>query len=141
MRSPLKRKSSNRGQVSRVYEQTAPVKGWIANETIVGADEGGAYQLDNWIPEPNAIRLRAGYSRHSFVYGNTPIDTLMVYQAGGVQTLFACSNGQIVDVTAQLPAGWATFFWSPYEVSYAGATAKPWSQQFWGPYEAAFSRG
>lgn len=99
MRKAKKRKSADRGQTSVPFTQAAPTKGWISSENIIGMDPESAYLLDNWFPETNSIVIRAGFAVHSSVPGFGPVETLMAYQAGGSDKLFAVSGGGIYDVT------------------------------------------
>ncbi len=110
MRFPIRKKTKvPRGQVSHIAEQEAPIKGWIASENIVGTDPLGAFQLDNWFPEPNAIILRPGYAQWNFISGGTAINTLMVYESGSKVQMFAISGNAIYDVTANAPSVAAPF--------------------------------
>jgi hypothetical protein len=105
MRKPGSRKAGPGQRISSVFRQAAPIKGWISNENIVGMDPDSAFQLDNWFPETNSIKLRPGYSVHNFIPGSSPIETIMVYQAGGAIQLFAASGSSIFDVTATDASG------------------------------------
>lgn len=138
MRNPIKAKRRG-GQVSRVYRQEAPIKGWMANQNIAEMDADAAYQLDNWFPETNSIVLRQGYSLHNLVAGGGAVQTIMVYMAG--TNVFAVANGNIYDVTAQVAAPWTLAYWGPFEFAYSGTAGTPWNYIFWGPEVFAFQAG
>jgi hypothetical protein len=140
MRRPARQRSAFAAAKTRVYRQPAPVKGWIASENIVGMPPDSAYQLDNWFPETNSIKLRPGYDVHNVVLGGAPIDTIMVYQAGASLALFAASGSAIYDVSAAAASPWTEAYWTPWELAYQAAPAPdPWSSFYWGPATLSFN--
>ena len=87
----------------------APVKGWTAEESPLGAERGTAFILDNFWPEATECRVRRGYESHATAVGGE-IRTLMSYVSGTTQKMFAArSNGTIYDATS---AGSATSSYS-----------------------------
>jgi hypothetical protein len=99
MRTALARKSKRGAQVSKIRQQVAPIKGWVANKNIARIPSDAAWVLDNWIPETNQISIRPGYAEHADPEGGVAIETLMVHSAGGTKQLFACEGTSIWDVT------------------------------------------
>lgn len=86
--------------VSRLKTRRAPTLGWIANENIADMPEDGAYSMENWYPEPDSIRLRPGSSTHATLSAGGLVETVMPYQSGSDEKLFAAANNSIYDVTA-----------------------------------------
>lgn len=61
--------------------------------------------LNNWVPRPGWVELRAGYNTWAttgatYLTGD-PVETLIVYRALGVEKLFAATGGIIFDVSNQ----------------------------------------
>lgn len=86
----------------RARSQTAsfpgPVRGWIRNESLARAGQGGAERLDNWFPTPEGARMRAGSTKHATI--DSDVVALMVYDSGSTQKLFAANGSAIYDVTS-----------------------------------------
>lgn len=140
MRRPARQRASFAAPKSGVYRQPAPVKGWIASENIVGMPPDSAFQLDNWFPETNSIKLRPGYAVHNLVLGGAPIDTIMVYQAGTTLALFAATGSAIYDVSELAAPPWTLSHWTPWEMAFeAGQTPAPWSNFYWGLETLSFN--
>jgi hypothetical protein len=140
VRKPIKRKATFGSQISDVYRQPAPTKGWIASENIVGMPPDSAFLLDNWFPETNSIKLRAGYDVHSLVLGGSPVDTIMVYQAGTNVSIFAAVGSSIYDVTATVADPWDFVYWAE-GLPWFGSTSTPtpWVTFFWGGSFVSFN--
>ncbi|RUV16957.1 MULTISPECIES: hypothetical protein [unclassified Mesorhizobium] len=63
-------------------------------------EETGAVVLDNFFPEPDAIRWRHGSQIFATTPETTAVETMMVWQGGVANNIFACVGGKIYDVTA-----------------------------------------
>jgi hypothetical protein len=99
MRQAL-RPNPKRKPVARTISIKAPVKGWVATESLMNADPATAAQLDNFFPEPQTVRARRGKTLHVSGIGD-PVETLMPYSpSGGVSSLFAAAAENIWDVTS-----------------------------------------
>lgn len=94
------RGSRNKGPVSKSHMIPASTKGWLANEAISKMDPAGAVVLDNWFPEPDAIRLRHGSQVFASTPSTTPTESVLVWQGGASSNIFACTGGAIYDCTA-----------------------------------------
>ena len=82
----------------------APVEGWDAISPLAEMDPKRAPILQNWVPRPGYVELRAGFVPFSGG-GSTPVETLMVYRpAAGHQKMFAASSNTIYDVSAAGPS-------------------------------------
>jgi hypothetical protein len=63
-----------------------------------------AVTLDNLFPGVSSVMLRGGYIRHATGISGQ-VESLMTYNAGGVDEMFAIAQGSIYDVTAAGPVG------------------------------------
>jgi hypothetical protein len=85
--------------LSRSTTLWAPIKGWRSDEGAAKEQPGAALKLINWIPEPDAVRLRRGFSSHAT--GMTyEVETLMVYTSATDSAMFAGVDDKIYDVSA-----------------------------------------
>src|SRR5258708_1427395 len=55
--------------------------------------------LNNWIPRPGWVELRSGFTQWNSLVPNAAVETLMVYRAKGLETMFAASANTIYDVS------------------------------------------
>lgn len=77
----------------------APIKGWNARDALGDMDPLSAVILQNFWPGTSSVILRSGYSR--FATGITgQVETLMAYQSGTTQQLFAAATTKIYNVTS-----------------------------------------
>lgn len=83
---------------SKVMSFPAPVKGWIKNEALTRATDGGAEQLDNIFPTAQGARLRKGRSKQATI--GAACKALFNYKSGSTKKLFAASATDIYDVTS-----------------------------------------
>jgi hypothetical protein len=83
---------------SKIMSFPAPVKGWIKNEALTRATDGGAEQLDNIFPTAQGARLRKGRSKQATIAA--ACKALFSYKSGNTEKLFAASATDIYDVTA-----------------------------------------
>jgi hypothetical protein len=99
MRRPA-RVPVNRQQKATVKSIPAPVGGLNARDALADMDEKDAVTLDNVFPESNYAVLRRGYETHRTGCGGS-VQSLLVYRAStGSDTLFACANNKIWNVTS-----------------------------------------
>lgn len=90
---------TTKSRVSRTRSIVAPVGGLNARDAISAMKETEATIMTNWFPTPSDVAVRNGYADH--VTGITgSVDTLMPYNNGVTQELFAVANGAIYDVTS-----------------------------------------
>ena len=76
-----------------------PTEGWDAISPLASMDPKRAPILENWVPRPGWVELRAGFTPWSWVGSNTPVETLMVRRASTSQRMFAAAGTNIFEVT------------------------------------------
>lgn len=76
----------------------APKRGWISNESLIGAMPDGAEVLDNIFPTAQGARLRKGRTKHGTIAAACKM--LMQYKSGAAEKMFAASASAIYDITA-----------------------------------------
>jgi hypothetical protein len=78
----------------------APVRGWIANENLANATEGGAAVLENWFPTATGLRIRAGSELYATLGdGTLPVRSLFSYLNGVIRKFFGATDEAIYDIT------------------------------------------
>lgn len=77
----------------------APTDGWDAISPLASMDPKRAPILDNWVPRPGYVELRAGYDPWTWVGSSAPVETLMVRRGPTAQQMFAAAGGGIYDVS------------------------------------------
>lgn len=77
----------------------APTDGWDAISPLAIMDPKRAPILDNWVPRPGYVELRAGYSPYVVKLTASPVESLMVLRAPTGQQMFAASGDGIYDVS------------------------------------------
>lgn len=82
----------------------APIRGWVANESLALSKPGAAYLLENIFPTLTGARLRGGSLKHATV-GIALVESLLTYRSGSLEKLFAASDGEIFDITAPADSG------------------------------------
>ncbi len=99
-RTPQFRKAVAGQQVSRETTLPAPVLGWNTRESLAEMDEKYVVETDNIFGDTTDIRTRQGVTDH--VTGiSDEVETLMGYNGGATQTLFAATDaGDIYNVTS-----------------------------------------
>jgi hypothetical protein len=78
----------------------SPTDGWDALSPLALMDPKRAPILDNWVPRPGWVELRAGYNVWSTV-SSTAVETILIWRGPGSEKMFAAANGHIYDVTTQ----------------------------------------
>jgi hypothetical protein len=76
------------------------IKGWVENESIATMPPDTAFELINWFPDPDALRLRNGSQLWATCGAETlGVGTVFSWLGGGSNKLLAACNGKIYDVT------------------------------------------
>lgn len=83
----------------------SPTDGWDAISPLALMDPKRAPILNNWVPRTGWVELRSGYRTWSttgatYLTGS-PVETIMVYRALGVERMFAAAGGKIYDCSTQ----------------------------------------
>jgi len=94
----MQRKKPDMKRVSSTASVPAPVGGLNAREAISSMPEEDAVTMENWFPTPSDVAVRNGYEEHVTGLPGA-VETLMIYNIGTTQKLFAVSNGGIYDTT------------------------------------------
>lgn len=78
----------------------APIEGWDAISPLAAMDPKRAPILQNWVPRPGWIELRAGYTVQNLLPTSAPVESLFVWRPpSGIEKLFAAADGSIYEVT------------------------------------------
>lgn len=83
----------------KTYTFPAPIRGWVANESLALSKGGAASVLENWFPTQTGIRVRGGSIRKATV-STVIVESLLNYASGSTKKMFAASDGSIYDITA-----------------------------------------
>lgn len=78
----------------------APTDGWDAISPLALMDPKRAPILDNWVPRPGFVELRAGYIPYIQELTLNPVETLAVWRGTAAQKMFAASGGKIYDISS-----------------------------------------
>jgi hypothetical protein len=78
----------------------APTEGWDAISPLASMDPKRAPILDNWVPRPGWVELRAGFTPWTWVGNNNAVETLMVRRAPTGERMFAAVTTSIYEVSA-----------------------------------------
>lgn len=89
----------SRGRVSSTKSIQAPTGGLNARDPIADMRETEAVELENWFPTPSYVEVRNGSEAHVTGFSD-PVETLIPYNNGGVQELFAAAGDSIFDATS-----------------------------------------
>jgi len=93
------RQAKNRNPaVARDQTFDAPVRGWLQSVNRGKVAPETATVLDNWFPEIDGIRARAGSVRFANI--GSRVESMFSYEAGTTRRLFATDEGNIYDITA-----------------------------------------
>lgn len=102
MRTPalLSRKPVSPPAQQRMTTKTfpAPLRGIVANESLVLSQPAGALVLENYIITKTSIKPRGGSAVKATV-GSRKVETLLTYKSGIFEAMFAASDGKIFDVS------------------------------------------
>ncbi len=97
MASPVRRRLIQR-TTNNVASLPAPVGGWNARDSLANMAPTDAVTLDNLFPGVSSVSLRGGYAKHAT--GMTgQVESLLVYNAGTNDKMYAVVGGNIFEVT------------------------------------------
>ena len=103
MASPARRRLIQRTS-NNVASLPAPVGGWNARDSLANMAPTDAVTLVNLFPGVSSVALRGGYTKHAT--GMTgQVESLLVYNAGATDKMFAAVGGDIFEVTSAGPVG------------------------------------
>lgn len=95
----VKPKQTSKRQVSRTASIQAPTGGLNARDAIANMKETDAVTMTNWFPSTASVDIRNGYQSHATgITGN--VETLMSYNYGATEELYAVVDGDIFDVSS-----------------------------------------
>jgi hypothetical protein len=99
-------RNSQRAQKAYGASVPSPTGGWDAVSPLSNMKPDRAPVLDNWVPRPNHVHVRRGFTSHATGLGSGVVDTLMPYHAVTVSgnKLFAAANNSIYDATSAATA-------------------------------------
>ncbi len=105
----------------------APTGGWDAISPLAVMDPQRAPILDNWVPRPGWVELRAGFSGWSLDFASAAVETLMVPRSPSGEEMFAAAGGSIYDVSSQglmteVVSGLSSARWQYVNFTPAGGT-------------------
>jgi hypothetical protein len=86
-------------RVSNTASLSAPVGGWNARDSLADMNPNDAVILTNWFPSTNEVTLRKGHSRFATGFSGQ-VETVMSYNSGVIDELFAVDNGNVYNITA-----------------------------------------
>jgi len=98
MASPVRRRLIQRTS-NNVASLPAPVGGWNARDSLANMAPTDAVTLDNLFPSVSSVLLRGGYVEHATGMSGQ-VETLMTYNGGSNDKMFAIVGGNIYDVTS-----------------------------------------
>jgi hypothetical protein len=87
-----------RQQAAQTVTVAAPIGGWNARDALGAMDPLDAVTLQNFWPGTNSVILRNGYTKHATGLPGQ-VQSLMAYNSGTANKLFAASVTSIYDVT------------------------------------------
>lgn len=86
-------------QVAKMQSFSAPLRGWVRNESRVSNKGDGADVLDNWFPTATGIKVRGGSDKYATVGAGTRVGAIIPYVLGTTKKLFAANDTAIYDIT------------------------------------------
>jgi hypothetical protein len=95
-------RNSQRAQKAYGAFVPSPTGGWDAVSPLSSMKPDRAPVLDNWVPRPDTVEVRKGYTSHALGMGSGVVDSLMPYNAVTTagNKLFAAAGGSIYDATS-----------------------------------------
>jgi len=91
-------------QRSQTVSVAAPIGGWNARDALGAMDPLDAVTLTNFWPGTNSVILRNGYTKHSTGFPGQ-VQSVMAYNSGTANKLFAASGSGIYDATSSGAVG------------------------------------
>lgn len=96
--------NTKKQRVSRTTSIPAPTGGLNARDAIADMSIKDAVIMTNWFPSTSSVDIRNGYQSHSTgITGD--VETLMTYNYGSTEELWAVVDGDIIEVTASGAVG------------------------------------
>lgn len=115
LRQALRNKSQGRAQNAVPATLSAPIGGWNTRDALPDMNPRYASVMDNWFPDSDGVKLRAGSNLQSVVTNEVP-KRLAALQAGAVSKLIAFSLTKIWDVSTDpgtsIGTGFTTYDWT-----------------------------
>lgn len=95
------RQNTHKTKVARGATFPAPTAGWYVGTNLAAAPPMTAYQLDNFFPNQDYLRLRKGSSQYAVLTGASAdtVQHLFTYEAGATSKLFGTTGTAIWNVT------------------------------------------
>lgn len=86
---------------AKVSSYPAPVRGWIANESLAIPTEGGAAILENWFATATGVRMRGGCETYATLgAGGDQVTSLFSYLNGTQEAFFGATETSVFDITS-----------------------------------------
>lgn len=106
LQRPLRNTRISRALKSNSGAIPAPTGGWDAVSPVANMKPDRAIVLDNWVPRPDSVEVRAGFTEHATGLGSGVVDSLMPYHGVTTATnkLFAAANSTVYDATSAATA-------------------------------------
>jgi len=95
---------TSKRQVSRTASIQAPTGGLNARDAIADMSEKEAVVMTNWFPSTASVDIRNGYQSHATGITGA-VETLMAYNYGATEELWAIVDGDIIEVTSSGAVG------------------------------------
>ena len=93
---------SDKAAKSAPVKMSAPVMGWVENQSLAAEMPNAARVLENWFPTMSGVRVRGGAAKSATI--GTRCKSLFSYQTATVSKLFASSASAIYDISALNPS-------------------------------------
>lgn len=91
--------------VGQPFTFPAPVGGWNTRDPLAQMEPSDAIVLDNYFPTTGNAQLRGGSAPWATGMGSGAVETLMQWDGGAVQQMWAIANKAIYNVTASGAVG------------------------------------
>lgn len=86
----------------------APTGGWNARDAVTDMAEADAVTLDNWFPETDAVKVRAGSARHATGLGSA-VESMFSWNGPASSKMFGAAGANVYEVTSAGAVGAAAF--------------------------------
>ena len=121
------RKPVNKSQQGQVVSRPAPIGGWNAKDPLANMPTTDAVTMTNWWPTPGSVQVRNGYSQYATGFPSI-VETLAPYRGNTQNNFFACSGGNIYDISvagaigAAVQSGLSSNRWNYVNYTTTGGT-------------------
>lgn len=99
MRKALIQRNPQRQQSAIIQRIASPTHGWFSLENVVTQPDQTASYMENFYPDPFAVRARRGYKEHAFGMREPVLSLIPFNGFGGDEKLFAAALSRLWDVT------------------------------------------